>query len=546
MPLGVRSVADPDDLAKQRIVQPLPPAGFPPLPFLPPIAFPGHGGISPIQPAVLAATAIKQKYSDLGGESGILGAATKDLTQDGSEGYHVDYKGGSIYWNSGSGAHEIHGEVYTKWISLGGPTSFGFPSTDTTTASDGIGKYNRFYVLNHPANAIHWSPETGAHSIVGFILLKWEELGSEAGYGYPITDDSSTLDGFGRFSKFQKADKSVLDIYWSPDSGAHAVYGLIKEKWENLGSEKGYGYPTTDETGTPDGLGRFNQFTGGRAIYWTPATGAHAIYGDIKLKWDSLGFERGYGYPITDETGTPDGIGRYNQFTDGRAIYWTPTTGARAIYGVIKQKWDSLGSERSFLGYPRTDEEGTGDKGGRFNDFQGGTIYWSSATGAHPGGPLQNQLVYTRDHHFDHGVPANGSTKLVLNSDGSMQFSGHMHDSGAIGFDFVVGYSLLDADKQGYVATQKGSIHGTFTFGSRDYNWNENSVNGTVKTNWRAICATPEMNINAHIAGDIGAFVGELFGFGAIVGVVAIFGGAAGGKWVVNEDGTVGRRWEWE
>lgn len=50
------------------------------------------------------------------------------------------------------------------------------------------------------------------------------------------------------------------------------------------------------------------------------------------------------------------------------------------------------------------------------------------------------------------------------------------------------------------------------------------------------------MNIDAHIAADIGSFVGTLFGFVAVVGVVALFGGVAGGKW---DDKTGTRKWEW-
>jgi uncharacterized protein with LGFP repeats len=36
----------------------------------------------------------------------------------------------------------------------------------------------------------------------------------------------------------------------------------------------------------------------------------------------------------------------------GRAIYWSSKTGAYAIYGEIKKKYDLLGGVGSFLGYP--------------------------------------------------------------------------------------------------------------------------------------------------------------------------------------------------
>jgi uncharacterized protein with LGFP repeats len=62
-----------------------------------------------------------------------------------------------------------------------------------------------------------------------------------------------------------------------------------------------------------------------------------------------MGWERSFlGYPVTDETGTPDGIGRFNHFSNAASIYWTPSTGAWSIHGAIRDKWASLaGSEAS-------------------------------------------------------------------------------------------------------------------------------------------------------------------------------------------------------
>src|SRR5262245_37360905 len=99
------------------------------------------------------------------------------------------------------------------------------------------------------------------------------------------------------------------------------VHGLIREKWAALGGEGSLlGYPTTDETHKLDGTGRYNHFQG-RWIYWTPHTGAYEVHGLIREKWAALGGEGSLlGYPTTDETPTPDGIGRYNHFQGG-SIY---------------------------------------------------------------------------------------------------------------------------------------------------------------------------------------------------------------------------------
>src|SRR5215211_8438409 len=108
----------------------------------------------------------------------------------------------------------------------------------------------------------------------------------------------------------------------------------LEKKWAALGWERSpLGYPTTDELGTPDGVGRFNHFAGG-SIYWTPSTGAAAVWGDIRSKWASLGWEQSYlGYPTSDESDFPEG-GRANSFQHG-GVYWWPDTGPIDLRDVV-------------------------------------------------------------------------------------------------------------------------------------------------------------------------------------------------------------------
>jgi uncharacterized protein with LGFP repeats len=110
-----------------------------------------------------------------------------------------------------------------------------------------------------------------------------------------------------------------------------AVHGAIGEKYASLGGASSFlGHPLTNETTTPDGIGRYNHFQGG-SIYWTPDTGAHEVHGLIREKWAELGWERSaLGYPVTDEMLTPDGQGRRSDFQRG-SIEWTPAGGAREI-----------------------------------------------------------------------------------------------------------------------------------------------------------------------------------------------------------------------
>ncbi|MDQ6650689.1 MAG: NlpC/P60 family protein [Actinomycetota bacterium] len=211
------------------------------------------------------------------------------------------------------------------------------------------------------------------------IQAKFGALGGAAGFlGAPVTGERATPDRIGAFVHYQNGGS----IYWTAGTQAHEVHGGIRAEWASLGWETGLlGYPLTDELRTPDGVGRFNAFQGG-SVYWTPATGSHEVHGGIRSKWASLGWETGLlGYPLTDELRTPDGLGRVNAFQGG-SVYWTPATGSHEVHGGIRATWASLGWEASTLGYPLTDELPTPDGAGRFNAFQGGSVRWDRATGA--------------------------------------------------------------------------------------------------------------------------------------------------------------------
>ena len=161
-----------------------------------------------------------------------------------------------------------------------------------------------------------------------------------------------------------------------------SVSGAIAEKYNQLGGKDGpLGAVTSEERSAPLG-GRFQEFERGR-IYWHGETGAFAVYGEIAKKWNSIGWLT-FGYPITDQLVTPDGRGLFNHFRAvdradkaEASIYWTERTGAHAIYGAIREKWASLGWERSVVGYPTSDE--FEDNGYRRVDFEHGYyIRWSA------------------------------------------------------------------------------------------------------------------------------------------------------------------------
>ncbi len=123
-------------------------------------------------------------------------------------------------------------------------------------------------------------------------------------------------------------------------------------------------------------------FVGG-SVYWTQWTGTTSVKGDIKRLYDGLGATTSrLGVPVTQETPTPRRPGAFNHF-QGSSVYWSPGTGAHTVVGNIRRTWAALGWENGRLGFPRTDERPTPTRPGAYNHFEGGSVYWSQATGAH-------------------------------------------------------------------------------------------------------------------------------------------------------------------
>lgn len=212
------------------------------------------------------------------------------------------------------------------------------------------------------------------YQVCGAILDKYNQMGGPS--SFLLLPKSNELDNPGNTGK--RSEFLGGNIYWSSSTGAHPVAHDFLTKFGQYGYEAGFlGYPTTDEIVLPDGVGRRQEFKGA-TIYWSPLSGAHNVQGAVRQKWIDLGAERGsLGYPITDEIVTPDGLGRMNRFRNG-VIYWTSGSGAHPVAGRILDLWSRAGYEKSQWGYPTGDPAGVaGEPGAQVQKFQRGSIYVS-------------------------------------------------------------------------------------------------------------------------------------------------------------------------
>ena len=199
------------------------------------------------------------------------------------------------YWPS---PFKVCGKIREKYDSLGGPRSFlTWPKSDELKVPDGVGRRNEF--VN---GFIYWHPNTGAHPITTHFSVAWARTGWERGpLGYPTTDEFGLSDGIGRKQSFEHGH-----IYGSL-AGLATIRGAIYNKWVHTGAEKGpLGYPTGDETITPDGIGRFSNFVDGK-IYWHPQHGAHEVRGLPLVIWSLRGYEKSeWGYPTGSAQQDPE------------------------------------------------------------------------------------------------------------------------------------------------------------------------------------------------------------------------------------------------
>jgi hypothetical protein len=422
-----------------------------------------------------AITAINAKYASFGGSSGFLGAPTSLLIADtGASGFHINYKPGTaIYWSPDTGAHSIGGAIGGRWLANGGPQSnFGYPTTDEAATADGICRFTYF----SGQAGIFWTQATGACLIYGEIFKKWFAQGAEkSGIGYPITDETSTVDGKARFNNFKSGA-----IYFTAAGGAVLIYGSIFQKWTAQGGvTSGMGIPITDETSSGDGTFRYNLFQNSGAICASGSTGTCCmIYGEIYKKWISIGgLATGDFVPITDELLCVGG--KHNELKSSYSLYYTVVHGAFLIYGDIRKKWLSFGGPDSWMGLPISDEMPLAG-GGRTQQFENAALQW------HGSYDTMTAVASGQSKSFGGNIISGGLAALgglvtvTIHDTGIVRWNGSGHDG-----------SLIDGYKYGVTAVLRpkagssqppiafvhhGHVGGAITSGSKDDPWDEYQV----------------------------------------------------------------------
>lgn len=153
----------------------------------------------------------------------------------------------------------------------------------------------------------------------------------------------------------------------------------------------GNGSGTTGPSASPGAEGSATETTGaegsatpdedpnadaGETTVQTPDGNEVTVKGSIYQKYTDAGGPTGtLGMPEGEEQVAGDG-GRYQNFVGG-TIFFSEETGAHIVWGDIREAWEANGGADGELGFPTSDEETTPE--GKQSQFEGGTITWNSS-----------------------------------------------------------------------------------------------------------------------------------------------------------------------
>lgn len=301
---------------------------------------------------------------------------------------YQEFANGRIYWSPKTPAMWVrNGGVQEYYKGRGAVASeFGMPMTPVTSYSQGTnGWYLKTYNPNTRAwHWITWSNEAGAVPVktTGAIGSYWESHLSQLGYPLSVEACNGPICS----QKFSRGQ-----VTWSSAAGTHVVKNGFNAYYDRQGGVGGVlGGATVEESPLTAG-GAQQTFLGAdgarRTTIWHPRQGRVVLMksdGAIYSLWRQLGAENsGLGYPTSSEiSGLPSG-GVYEDF-DGGKIYWSPATGTQPIqWGPIFDEWARNGYERGSWGYPTSPSwqvNGTWNQnfqGGRASQAPNGTVTWT-------------------------------------------------------------------------------------------------------------------------------------------------------------------------
>lgn len=293
------------------------------------------------------------------------------LEQSTAHGAYQNFQNGTVYWNRGRNtAYTLKGCIRSKYNTEGGAE--GWLGYPTSEER----KLKNGASQSFENGQIHWhAGDNHTHATHGAIQSYWASQNWENGWlGYPTSDEQTNSKGASQ--QFQGGEV----LYYKDGSTVPS----IQAKWEELGGANGKLGAPTDSVTVKTSQGYVKSFANG-IIFATSQEDKNTAYiidSNIYAYWNKLGGPKSYlGLPTkaakTVQSGNLRGI--QQNFQNG-TIFYSSKTGTHAIRGAIKTQFDHYGLSKP--GFPTSDETKSADNG-VWQTFQRGTFYWKSNTGAH-------------------------------------------------------------------------------------------------------------------------------------------------------------------
>ena len=315
---------------------------------------------------------IAKKYAALGGTAGFLGpVVSPEKANSDKRGRVARYQNGNIYWTATTGAHEVHGRIlteYGKQAGVNGPLKY--PTSDTRTSSDKKSTYSNF-----ENGRIYDRAAAGVFTVPKPFFTKHEEFGGIHGVlGYPTAAVRTSQD---KKSRYQNYERGRIYVQGSRVVEIHGAVFTLHESLQGV-----YGqlrYPVGDLDPAGDNRGKAQWFEGG-IVFYSPTTGAHALWDKVLDRYAANGHVRSYvRYPTSEPTPVGDGRGTVATFERGN-IYASTTTPGHQVHGAVLTAYlDDHGGPTGALGYPTSELDPSGTPGGRFQSFEGGRLQFTTA-----------------------------------------------------------------------------------------------------------------------------------------------------------------------
>lgn len=321
---------------------------------------------------------ILAKYAAGGGPTGTLGWPVGVLAKRtaGGGGTAQGFQHGAVYASS-TGTWTVAGGVYARYRrehQQDGALSW--PTADAVTSdASGGGSRQSF------RKGVLAATPAGSALVTGAVLAKWRQRGLEASsMGWP-TGEAATVKAHGVTGTVQRFQRGAV---LTPAGTVFTVTGdLWRTYLHHRGPAGSLGWPRAVATrSAANGGGWSQRFTGG-TIYWSAASGAHAMAGPELQLYNRRGGTSGtLGWPGTRTRDRAGDGGWVTPFTNGRV--YTSKSGTFAVLGDILQRYLAKKGPEGALGWPRS--AATTSEGVTTQLFEHGRITWSPDDGAKASG----------------------------------------------------------------------------------------------------------------------------------------------------------------